>query len=442
VNPNDIHPPGKKFCGIHNSQVFDLCVFASLRFLSIAGLKLSRFGALLLAALLAANAAGRAEDLDASKFAGVRRQMQSFVDAAEISGAVTVIGRKDGVVSMEAVGLQDLDRGAPMPKDALFRIASMTKPITAIGIMILADEGKLAIDDPVEKHLPEFRGQMLIADRGPDTVTLKRPSRPITIKDLLTHTSGLPVKMPEGLGDLYARRDHTLAEGVMALSQRPLDFEPGTRWAYCSPGIDTLGRIIEVVSGRPYEAFLSERIFQPLGMVDTTFYPTAQQLTRLATMYKKDKATGKLVAAPGGNLGPPQNARYPIPAGGLYSTGPDLARLYQMMLDGGALHGQRILSAASVQAMTASLTGDLPAGFSPGMGWGLGWGVVRTPGGVTGALTPGAYGHGGGTGPQGWIDPAQNLFLIMLIQRPDMSPADESRIRQAFPAAAVEAMKK
>src|SRR5204863_5063856 len=127
-----------------------------------------------------------------------------------------------------------------------------TKPITAIGIMILADEGKLAIDDPVEKHLPEFRGQMLIAERGPDTVTLKRPSRPITIKDLLTHTSGLPGKMPEGLGDLYTRRDHTLAEGVMALSQRSLDFEPGTRWAYCSPGIDTLGRIIEVLSGRPY----------------------------------------------------------------------------------------------------------------------------------------------------------------------------------------------
>ncbi len=329
---------------------------------------LSRFGALFLAALLATNATGRAEDPDTSNVAGVRRQMQSFVDAAEISGAVTVIGRKDGVVSMEAIGLQDLDRGAAMPKDALFRIASMTKPITAIGIMILADEGKLAIDDPVEKHLPEFRGQMLIAERGPDTVTLKRPSRPITIKDLLTHTSGLPGKMPEGLGDLYARRDHTLAEAVMALSQRPLDFEPGTRWAYCSPGIDTLGRIIEVVSGRPYEAFLFERIFQPLGMVDTTFYPTAQQLTRLATMYKKDKTTGKLVAAPGGNIGPPQDARYPIPAGGLYSTGPDLARLDQMMLNDGALNGRRILSAASVKAMTATCSPAISQLASPG-GW-------------------------------------------------------------------------
>jgi len=131
----------------------------------------------LLAALLATIATSHAQDPDPAKFAGVRRQMQSFVDAAEISGSVTVIGRKGGVVSLEAVGLQDLDRGAAMPQDALFRIASMTKPITAIGIMILAEEGKLAIDDPVEKHLPEFRGQMLVAERGPDTVTLKKPSR-------------------------------------------------------------------------------------------------------------------------------------------------------------------------------------------------------------------------------------------------------------------------
>jgi len=172
-------------------------------------------------------------------------------------------------------------------------------------------------------------------------------------------------------------------------------------------GIDILGRIVEVVSGRPFEGFLHERVFQPLGMMDTTFYPTEKQLTRLATMYRKDKMTGKLVAAPSGTIGPPKDARYPISAGGLYSTGPDLARLYQMMLNGGALNNQRILSAESVKAMTISYTGDLPAGFSPGMGWGLGWGVVRKPEGMTEMLAPGAYGHGGGTGPQGWIDPRQ-----------------------------------
>jgi CubicO group peptidase (beta-lactamase class C family) len=397
---------------------------------------------MLLTALVATSLASRAEDFDATRLAGVRRQMQSFVDAAEISGAVTVIGRKEEIVSLESVGLRDLEQGTAMPKDALFRIASMTKPITAIGIMILADEDRLTLDDPVEKHLPEFRGQMLIAERGTETITLKKPSRPITIKDLLTHTSGLPGRMPEGLAELYTRRDHTLAEAVMALSQRPLDFEPGTQWAYSSAGIDTLGRIIEVVSGRPYEKFLFERIFQPLGMKDTTFYPSEEQLTRLATMYRKEKATGKLVAAPGGTSGPPKGARYPIPAGGLFSTGPDLARLYQMMLNDGALNGQRILSARSVKAMSISYTGELAAGFSPGMGWGLGWGVVRKPEGVTEMLAPGAYGHGGGTGPQGWIDPEKNLFLIMLIQRPDLSRVDESRIRRAFPAAAVEAMKK
>src|SRR5438874_12741839 len=139
----------------------------------------------------------RGGEPDAAKLAAVRERMQKFVDEGEIAGAVTLIGRRGGVISHEAVGVLNLESKQSMPKDALFRIASMTKPITAVGIMMLVDEGKLAIDDPVEKHLPEFRGQMLIAERSPETITLKKPARPITIKDLLTHTSGLPGKMPE-----------------------------------------------------------------------------------------------------------------------------------------------------------------------------------------------------------------------------------------------------
>lgn len=391
----------------------------------------------LAAAILTASAAAPAKD-----FASVRSHMQSLVDGADIAGSVTVIGNKDGIVDIEAIGSQDLERGIAMTKDALFRIASMTKPITAIGIMILVEEGKLAIDDPVEKHLPEFRGQMLVAERGPETITLKKPSRPITLKDLLTHTSGLPGKMPEGLSELYAQRNHTLAEAVIASSQRPLDFEPGTRWAYSSAGIDVLGRIIEVTSGQSYEAFVQKRVFDPLGMVDTTFYPTDKQLARLATLYAKDPKTRRLYAPPGATSGPPKDARFPNPAGGLFSTGPDLARFYQMMLNGGALGETRIISAASAKIMTTSYTGDLPAGFSPGIGFGLGWSVVREPQDVTEMLTPGAYGHGGGTGTQGWIDPTQNLFLIMLLQRSDMGRADEARVRHGFPAVAVEAMKR
>jgi CubicO group peptidase (beta-lactamase class C family) len=377
---------------------------------------------------------------DADRFSQIRPRMQKFVDDKEIAGAVTVVGRKSGIVSHEAIGLLSLDGDKPMPKDAIFRIASMTKPVTAIGIMMLVDEGKLAVDDPVEKYLPEFKGQMLTTERTADVVTLKKSPRPITIRDLLTHTSGLQGRMPEGLSDLYAKRNHTLAEGVMAFSQRPLDFEPGSKWSYCNPGIDTLGRIIEVVSGQGYEGFLKKRVFEPLGMIDTTFYPTKEQLTRVPPTY--NRKDGKLVAVGNPLIGPPAGARYPVPAGGLYSTGSDLAKLYQTMLNGGVFGKDRILSPESVAAMTKVQTGDLKAGFTEGMGWGLGWGVVRTPTGVTEMLSPGTFGHGGAFGTQAWIDPKQDLFVILLIQRGDLPNSDASKMRQELQAAAVEAIKK
>jgi CubicO group peptidase (beta-lactamase class C family) len=370
----------------------------------------------------------------------IRARMQSFVDDKEIAGAVLVVGRKDGIVYQEAVGSLNLDPAKPMPKDAIFRIASMTKPITAIGIMILAEEGKLSVDDPVEKHLPEFRGQMLVKERTADSVTLVKPPRPITLRDLLTHTSGLPSKMPDGLADLYTKRNHTLAEGVMAFSQRPLDFEPGSKWAYCNQGIDTLGRVIEVVSGLSYEDFLKKHVFDPLEMKDTTFYPTKEQLARVPPIY--NKKDGKLVAAENPVVGPPQGARYPIPAGGLYAPGADLAKLYQLMLNHGMLGKERILSPESVATMTKVQTGELKTGFSPGMGWGLGWGVVREPQGVTEMLSSGSFGHGGAFGTQVWIDPKQDLFMVLLIQRGNLPNSDESKIRHDFQAAAMEAFKK
>jgi CubicO group peptidase (beta-lactamase class C family) len=377
---------------------------------------------------------------DDAKMDKIRARMQTFVDDKEISGAVLVVGRKEGIVYHESVGSLQLDPAKPMPKDAIFRIASMTKPVTAIGIMILAEEGKLSVDDPVEKHLPEFRGQMLVKERSGDTVTLTKPSRPITLRDLLTHTSGLPGKMPDGLTDLYTKRNHTLAEGVMAFSQRPLDFEPGTKWAYCNPGIDTLGRVIEVVSGLSYEDFLKKRIFDPLEMKDTTFYPTKEQLARVPPIY--NKKDGKLVAVENPVVGPPTGARYPIPAGGLYAPGADLAKLYQLMLNNGTLGKVRILSPESVATMTKVQTGDLKTGFSDGMGWGFGWGVVRKPQGVTEMLSPGSFGHGGAFGTQVWIDPTQDLFMILLIQRGNLPNSDESKMRHDFQAVAVETFKK
>src|SRR5262245_10398649 len=205
-----------------------------------------------------------------------------------------------------------------------------------------------------------------------------------------------------------------MARGGRASSRRPLDCARATKWAYCNPVIATLGRIIEAAPGQSYADFLHKLLVQPLGMVDTTFYPTREQLERAAPTYaKKD---GKLEVAPNSLIGLPPGAKYPIPAGGLYSTGPDLARLYQMMLGQGALGPTRILSEQQVAAMTKVQTGDLQTGFVPGMGFGFGWGVVRTPQGATEALSPGSYGHGGAFGTQAWLDPPKDLFVVLLIQ--------------------------
>jgi len=393
----------------------------------------------LLTAVCAVLIAGtHAAEFDQAKLDAIRAGMQRFVDEHQVAGAVTVVGGSKGIASLEAVGKQRLESKDPMPKDALFRIASMTKPITAAGILILVDAGKLSIEDPVEKHLPEFRGQLLVAERTPDHLTLKTPARPITVKDLLTHTSGLP-NYPAGLSDLYTKRDRSLAEATLAVSQRPLEFEPSSKWSYCNSGIDTLGRIIEVISGQPYETFLTHHIFEPLGMKDTTFYPTKEQLGRLAELCTiKD---GKLAPAPNAVIGPPAGARHPIPAGGLYSTGADIAQFYRMLLAGGTLDGKRILSEDSVKAMTKVQTGELKCGFTPGVGFGLGVGVVREPQGVTGMLSPGSFGHGGAFATQSWADPKRDLFVILLIQRTGLSNGDASDMRRALQSLAVEAVK-
>ena len=383
---------------------------------------------LIILALTAAPAS--AQDLMQAQ-ARLHKTIQHFIDQKQISGAVVQWGNSragyypEGLV---AIGQRSIDLELPMKPATLFRIASMTKPITAIGIMMLVDDGKISIDDPVEKHLPEFKGQMLVADRSGDTVTLKKPKRPITIRDLLTHTSGMPGGPPPGLSDLYQKRNHTLAEAAMAYSQRPLEFEPGSKWAYCNVGIDTLGRIIEVVSEQSYEDFLKDRLFDPLGMESTTFYPSSEQLHKTAVTYEiKD---GELEPVKTSIIGPPEGAQYPVPAGGLYSNAADLSKIYRMMLKKGILDGRRYLSKASVAEMTKIQTGDLKAGFVDGSGWGLGWGIVREPQGVTAMLSPGTFGHGGAWGTQAWIDPVKDRYIILLIQRAGLKNSDDSDIRR------------
>lgn len=363
----------------------------------------------------------------------IRTQMQEFVKKGELSGVVTFVGDKDGVIDVQVLGQADVEHRLPMRRDSLFRIASMTKPITAIAVMQLVEAGKLDVNDPVEKHLPEFKGQMLVAAREGDTVTLKKPARPITVKDLLTHTSGLPV-YPAGLAEVYTKRNWTLRDTTIAISQSPLMFEPGSKWSYCNPGIDTLGRIIEVLSGLSYEQYLRAHIFHPLGMHDTTPYPSQGQLKRLAMTYGKQD--GKLIPTPAGVLDLDWSPKHPVPAGGLFSTGDDLARLYQCLLNGGTLYGRKILEPATLAEMTRNQVGDLKNGFVDGSQWGLGFGLVGTPTGVTEQLSPGTYGHGGAYGTQAWIDPVRGKYSILLIQRTGLSSSDGSAIRKVLNDAA------
>lgn len=375
------------------------------------------------------------------KFVGIPQAMQQFVKDGTLSGSVTLLAREGKVLSFEAIGLADIATKKAMEYDTVFWIASMTKPITAMGVMLLQEEGKLSLDDPIEKHLREFKGQLMIKVKSAEHTVLVKPARPVTIKDLLTHTSGLVSHSPL---DGEAIDVLSLKEAVITYALCPLQFEPGAQWSYCNPGINTLGRLIEVVSGEEYADFMEKRIFRPLGMRNTTFWPDKKQLSRLATSYKASPDSRGLEPVGIRYLTKPYSnkKRAPLAAGGLFSTAEDLLKLYQMILDGGVIGKKRLLRPETIQLMTTNHTGEMKAGFSEGMGMGLGFQVVRQPAGVTAMLSPGTFGHGGAHGTQGWIDPTTKTIYILLIQRTGLKPTgDASPVRRAFQEAATSAMK-
>jgi len=350
-------------------------------------------------------------------------QMDRFIADQTVAGAVTLVARGDKTLEFRALGMADIEAGRAMQKDTIFQIMSMTKPFTAIGIMMLAEEGKLALRDPVEQYLPEFRGQQVVSNVGPDAARLRVPDHPITIRDLMTHTAGVQDFAPVVIHDYPQLMNVPLEEVVRRLARTPLLFQPGTEWSYSSPGIEILGRLIEVCSGRKYEDFISERILKPLGMKDTFFYPPADKIARIAMVYvQKD---GKLVRAPATILGGDpakyrQGAVFPAPGWGLYSTAEDLLHLYRMMLNKGEYEGHRYLSQFSVHLMTEPhTTGIHPVGWMRGADYGLAWEVVTDPLGELAGHNKGTYGHGGAFGTQGWIDPTNGLISILLIQRAD-----------------------
>ncbi|MBI4326244.1 MAG: beta-lactamase family protein [Chloroflexi bacterium] len=371
---------------------------------------------------------------DAPKLPGVGATMQELIAKNEIAGAITVIVTKDKTLHLESTGFADVATKRPMTPDTLFWIASMTKPVTGAAILKLQDEGKLNVADPVAKYLPEF-------------ASLKTPSgQPanLTISQILTHTSGL------GEADGTASRQaKTLADLVPLWLAAPMQYEPGEKWKYTQSGINAAGRIVEVVSGMTFDAFLQKRLFDPLGMTNTTFYPTAGQRARLATAYAKNKDTGALEPVPPRpDFGPRE--RPPQGNGGLYSTAPDYARFCQMLLNGGSLEGRRYLSAAALKFLSTPQTGNLPTGFfqnetdgnrGTNYGWGIGTCVLRTPHeGVAEMLSPGSYGHGGAWGTQAWIDPVKGVAYVLMVQRSNFPNSDASDVRREFQKAAATAL--
>jgi CubicO group peptidase (beta-lactamase class C family) len=361
--------------------------------------------------------------------------LQELQEKQEFAGAVTLVVGPDRIAALEAFGLADIASGRPMRKDSVFWIASMTKPITAMGVLMLVEEGKLGLDDPVEKHLPSFKGQKLATPQG-----LVAPTRPATIRDLLTHTGGLSPAMPTAANQPV----DTVPLAAMAdlTGRTPLVSAPGTKWAYSNTGMNTLGRLIEVASGQPYAEFVQKRFLEPLDMNSTSFWPDVTLQASLATPYRKDKVTGELIAAGNSRFSQPlqDRKRTAIPAGGLFSTANDLAQLTQMILRGGELDGHRFLKPETLKQMTTNQLGEMPkVSFAEGMRMGLGFHLVGTPTGVTESLSPGSFGHGGAYGTQGWIDPVRRKAYVLLIQRTDLPNSDGSDIRREFQRTAVEA---
>jgi CubicO group peptidase (beta-lactamase class C family) len=355
----------------------------------------------------------------------IHETIERHIAAGDISGAVTLVARRGRIAHFEAHGLMDIDAKKAMQKDALFRIASMSKPITGTAILMLMEEGKIRLTDPVSKFIPEFKGMKVAVVREggaggrgaapgaePQFYTIPE-NREITIRDLLSHVSGLvsgPISTAEA-NKLGRKPTDTLADYIPRLGATPLEFQPGSRWSYSpSAGFDTLGRIVEIVSGEPFDRFLRERIFGPLEMKDTTFYPGENQLPRVSTRYQKT-ANG-LTKQQGGA---PSNV-YFSGAGGLSSTAEDYAQFGQMLLNGGQLNGKRLLSPKTVELMASVHAPDTLPGRPPGRSFGLSVQVVNNAVAANFRVSDGSFGWDGAFGTHFWIDPKEKVVGILMVQ--------------------------
>jgi CubicO group peptidase (beta-lactamase class C family) len=378
-------------------------------------------------------AIGKPEDagMSSERLRRASDAMRAHVQAGDVAGVVTLVARRGRIVHFDAQGSMNLEAKTPMAKDAIFRLASMSKPVTGVAVLMLLEEGKIRLTDPVSKFMPEFKAMKVAVARpggrggnaaaggaaggaAPVAFDTVSASREITVRDLLTHTSGL---VSGGLGAATAPRrgpTDTLASYIPKLGAVPLDFQPGTLWRYSGQaGFDVLSRIVEIVSGQAFEPFLRQRLFDPLGMKDTTFVLNAANQSRIPILYQR--GPNGLQPTP-----PVLNTTYASGAGGLASTAEDYLQFAQMLLNGGQMNGTRFLSPRTIDLMTANHTGDMVNGQfgrpERGMGFGLSVQVVQDPAAADLRVSKGSYGWAGGTGVSIWIEPEEQLVSIFFIQ--------------------------
>ena len=369
--------------------------------------------------------------------------LESLVDEGRLAGAVTIVVRRGKIAYREGIGWRDVEAEAPMPSDGIFRIASQTKALASVGVMLLQEEGKLLITDPVGKYLPAFAETTVAEpndDGGYDAVPARRP---VTIRDLLTHTAGISYGMgPAGIaswqeagitGWYFADRDETVGDTMARLADLPMDAHPGERWVY-GYNTDILGAMIEKISGQTLGEFLTERLFEPLGMNDTHFFLPDGKLGRLATVYSSvgDGSRFEKAPDPGHMVGQGHYVNGPRKAfsagAGLLSTATDYATFLQMMLNGGELDGTRILSRKTVESMLSDHLGGIP--FRPGQGFGLGFSITHDPAAAGLPGSAGEFGWGGAYHSTYWADPKEEMVVVYLTQIiPAIGLDDQQKVR-------------